>query len=137
LSCKGTCEQYKANKPIGIGRYASGQKRCQICELYISWDGLWCPCCGYRLRCKPRNITYKDKLRQTEFKAGTIVKVYKNWKECKEFQFKAILVELLKPAVQGMGALWQVRRLDSALKNPECKTEKRIINIAKRDKVLV
>ncbi len=137
MSCKGTCEQYKANKPIGIGRYASGQKRCQICELYISWDGLWCPCCGYRLRCKPRNITYKDKLRQTEFKAGTIVKVYKNWKECKEFQFKAILVELLKPAVQGMGALWQVRRLDSALKNPECKTEKRIINIAKRDKVLV
>jgi len=33
--------------------------------------------------------------------------------------------------------LWQIRRLDSALKNPECKTEKRIINIANRDKVLV
>ncbi len=28
-----------------------------------SCDGLWCPCCGYRLRTKPRNIKYKQKLR--------------------------------------------------------------------------
>jgi DNA-directed RNA polymerase subunit RPC12/RpoP len=26
-------------------------------------DGLWCPCCGYRLRTKPRNLKYKAKLR--------------------------------------------------------------------------
>ena len=25
--------------------------------------GLWCPCCGYRLRTKPRNLKYKAKLR--------------------------------------------------------------------------
>jgi hypothetical protein len=24
---------------------------------------LWCPCCGYRLRTKPRNLKYKAKLR--------------------------------------------------------------------------
>ncbi|MDW3630803.1 MAG: hypothetical protein QOK71_05150, partial [Nitrososphaeraceae archaeon] len=47
----------------GSGRYASGQKRCQICEIFIKWDGLWCPCCGYRLRTKPRNLKYKAKLR--------------------------------------------------------------------------
>ncbi|MDQ4101194.1 MAG: hypothetical protein M3115_03285, partial [Thermoproteota archaeon] len=41
----------------------SGQKRCQICEIFIKWDGLWCPCCGYRLRTKPRNLKYKAKLR--------------------------------------------------------------------------
>jgi len=29
------------------------------------WDGLWCPCCGYRLRTKPRNLKYKAKLRAT------------------------------------------------------------------------
>jgi len=46
-----------------MGRYASGQKRCQICEIFIKWDGLWCPCCGYRLRTKPRNLKYKAKLR--------------------------------------------------------------------------
>ena len=48
---------------MGTGRYASGQRRCQICEIFIKWEGLWCPCCGYRLRTKPRNLKYKAKLR--------------------------------------------------------------------------
>jgi len=137
LSCKGVCPKYKADKPVGIGRYASGQKRCQICELYMTWGGLWCPCCGYRLRSKPRNVKYKDKLRETKYKSGSIVKIYKNWKECTEFQFKAVLVQLLKPTVQGMGALWTIRKLADMMQNSECKTEKRIINIAKKDMVLV
>jgi len=137
LSCKGVCDKYKADKPVGIGRYASGQRRCQICEIYMHWNGLWCPCCGYRLRCKPRNVTYKEKLKETDFKAGTVVRVYKNWKKCTEFQFKAVLVELLNPMVQGIGALWLIRKLADIEKNPECKTEKRIINIAKKDKVIV
>ena len=63
LTCKGICIRHKAQKPVGSGRYASGQKRCQICEIFIKWDGLWCPCCGYRLRTKPRNLKYKAKLR--------------------------------------------------------------------------
>ena len=50
---------------MGAGRYATGQKRCQICELFIKWEGQWCPCCGYRLRAKPRNLRYKIKLRQS------------------------------------------------------------------------
>jgi predicted amidophosphoribosyltransferase len=65
MACKGTCSRYKAQKPMWEwGRYASGQRRCQICEMFIEWDGLWCPCCGYRLRSKPRNSKYKAKLRQ-------------------------------------------------------------------------
>jgi hypothetical protein len=63
MTCKGICLRHKAQKPIGAGRYALGQKRCQICEIFIKWDGLWCPCCGYRLRTKPRNLKYKAKLR--------------------------------------------------------------------------
>jgi hypothetical protein len=63
MTCKGICIRHKAQKPVGTGRYASGQRRCQICEIFIKWDGLWCPCCGYRLRTKPRNLKYKDKLR--------------------------------------------------------------------------
>jgi hypothetical protein len=63
MTCKGICIRHKAQKPVGTGRYASGQKRCQICEIFIKWDGLWCPCCGYRLRTKPRNLKYKAKLR--------------------------------------------------------------------------
>ena len=63
MNCKGICVRYKAQKPVGTGRYASGQRRCQICEIFIKWEGLWCPCCGYRLRTKPRNLKYKAKLR--------------------------------------------------------------------------
>ena len=63
MTCKGICSRYKAQKPVGTGRYASGQRRCQICEIFIKWEGLWCPCCGYRLRTKPRNLKYKAKLR--------------------------------------------------------------------------
>ena len=63
MTCKGICIRYKAQKPVGTGRYVSGQRRCQICEIFIKWEGLWCPCCGYRLRTKPRNLKYKAKLR--------------------------------------------------------------------------
>jgi hypothetical protein len=43
--------------------YATGQKRCQICEIFIKWDGLSCPCCGYKLRNGPRSFKFKAKLR--------------------------------------------------------------------------
>jgi hypothetical protein len=64
MTCKGICIRHKAQKPFGIGRYAAGQRRCQICTIFIKWDGIWCPCCGYRLRSKPRNIKFKAQLRQ-------------------------------------------------------------------------
>ena len=32
--------------PVIGNRYSTGQKRCQICEIFIKWDGLWCPCCS-------------------------------------------------------------------------------------------
>jgi hypothetical protein len=64
MTCKGICIRHKAQKPTHIGRYAIGQKRCQICEIFIKWDGLWCPCCGYKLRTRPRNIKFKAQLRE-------------------------------------------------------------------------
>jgi hypothetical protein len=74
MTCKGICIRHKAQKPVGSGRYATGQKRCQICELFIRWDGLWCPCCGYRLRTRPRNLKYKAKLRsRREIEQANIV----------------------------------------------------------------
>jgi predicted amidophosphoribosyltransferase len=66
MTCKGICVRHKVPKPPGTGRYSSGQKRCQVCESFLKWDGLWCPCCGYRLRTKPRNLKYKAKLRATK-----------------------------------------------------------------------
>ena len=63
MTCKGICIRHKAQKPTGIGRYSSGQKRCQICEIFLNWNGLWCPCCSYRLRSRPRNVRFKTQLR--------------------------------------------------------------------------
>ena len=63
MVCKGICVRHKAMKPIGTGRYSIGQKRCQVCEIFLNWNGLWCPCCGYRLRTRPRNSKFKAELR--------------------------------------------------------------------------
>jgi len=62
MVCKGICVRHKATKPRGIGRYSAGQKRCQICEIFLKWDGLWCPCCGYKLRTGSRNLKFRTKL---------------------------------------------------------------------------
>jgi rRNA maturation endonuclease Nob1 len=64
MACKGICLRHKAQKPVAhIGRYVIGQKRCQACETYIQWNNFWCPCCGYRLRTKPRNSRNKTTFR--------------------------------------------------------------------------
>jgi hypothetical protein len=66
MTCKGICIRHKAPRPTSIGRYAAGQGRCQVCEIFIKWNGLWCPCCGFRLRKNPRKTVDKVKLRQSE-----------------------------------------------------------------------
>jgi hypothetical protein len=62
MSCKGICIRHKAVS----NHYANGQKRCRICQLFIKWDGLWCPCCRCRLRTRPRSFKFKRKLREEE-----------------------------------------------------------------------
>ena len=75
MTCKNVCENYKATKPVGTGRYASGQRRCQVCQIFIKWEGLWCPCCGYRLRTKPRKLAYKIKLCEQQAKVAVLENV--------------------------------------------------------------
>lgn len=64
LSCKGICQKHKAAGNGTVGRYKNGQKRCSVCELFIVWLGLWCPCCGFKLRLKPKNSKYRMKLKE-------------------------------------------------------------------------
>ena len=60
--CVRTCIKYKARKPpVGIGRYALGQKRCQACEIFMHWDSHKCPCCKGPLRQLPRSRKGKEK----------------------------------------------------------------------------
>lgn len=64
MACKGICLKYKTKKPQvnTDGRYITGQKRCSTCELYMLWDGIWCPCCHAILRNKPRNTKNRKQL---------------------------------------------------------------------------
>ena len=59
MVCKGICSRHKAMRPSAGMRYLKGQKRCQGCQIFINWQGFFCPCCGCRLRNKPRNKKYK------------------------------------------------------------------------------
>lgn len=59
--CVGECKKYKALKPLQIGRYAAGQKRCNYCEIFVEVDGIVCPCCKSQLRCLPRSRKGKEK----------------------------------------------------------------------------
>jgi hypothetical protein len=63
MACRGICIRHKAQKPLCSGRYVIGQKRCQLCDIFIEWNNLWCPCCGYRLRTRPHNSKFKERLR--------------------------------------------------------------------------
>ena len=59
MPCKGTCIRYGTSN-----NYSSGQKRCNLCEQFIQWNGLFCPCCGRKLRTRPRNPKLNEKLRE-------------------------------------------------------------------------
>ncbi|HEX5977756.1 MAG TPA: hypothetical protein VFY68_10785 [Nitrososphaeraceae archaeon] len=62
MTCKGICERHRALRAAdGSGRYSAGQKRCQICEIFINWDESMCPCCGSKLWIKPRNTADRRK----------------------------------------------------------------------------
>ena len=63
MVCKGICSRHKAIRPSTGQRYLVGQKRCQVCQIFIDWEGIFCPCCGYKLRVTPRNRQLKLRLR--------------------------------------------------------------------------
>ncbi len=63
-TCIGICERYRALKQYGEPRYASGQKRCNECGIYVWWKGALCPCCHTVLRRKPRASAYRRRYRE-------------------------------------------------------------------------
>jgi len=52
--CKGICVGYKALGYTGRHRYENGQKRCTVCEEFLKYLGIRCPCCSVKLRTTPR-----------------------------------------------------------------------------------
>jgi len=49
MARKGICTKYKAIASAHSFRYLSGQKRCRVCEIFLDWKGLRCPCCRSKL----------------------------------------------------------------------------------------
>jgi len=62
MTCKGICDRHAAQKPLTQSRYAAGQKRCSICDIFIKYDGIYCPCCGMMLRTNPRGTQDRQRL---------------------------------------------------------------------------
>ena len=62
-SCNAICETYKETRPANGRRYGMGQKRCKACSIFIKWEGVFCPCCGYRLRTMPRHTEDREEVR--------------------------------------------------------------------------
>ena len=75
--CTGKCKQYKALKPRQIGRYASGQKRCNFCEIFVNYDGLKCPCCNKQLRSLPRSRKDKESFLSQTTRQDTVYNMIK------------------------------------------------------------
>ena len=52
MGCNGRCEPYRFIPGKDRLFYAKGAKRCSSCELFIDWEGQYCPCSGRKLRIK-------------------------------------------------------------------------------------
>jgi hypothetical protein len=63
MSCKGICIRHKVKKKFGGGWYDLGAKRCSVCNIFIKWDEIRCPCCNNVLRTQPNTGKDKEKLR--------------------------------------------------------------------------
>jgi hypothetical protein len=40
MAYKSICTRHKARRPVIGNRCSTGQKRCQMCEIFLKWDGL-------------------------------------------------------------------------------------------------
>ena len=52
--CNKICRDFR-----GKGKFKKGNKRCDICKIYVKFKGFSCPCCGHRLQSRPKNKNRK------------------------------------------------------------------------------
>ena len=63
-SCRGVCTRYKAKiYSPSQNRYSPGVKYCSYCSIFLRFDGIFCLCCGRKVRHKRRhnNNNYSTK----------------------------------------------------------------------------
>lgn len=67
--CRKICLKYKIKKesPTQSLYEIDGSKYCQYCRTHMVWKkNYFCPCCGRRLRSRPRTSEAIDKYRLTK-----------------------------------------------------------------------
>jgi predicted amidophosphoribosyltransferase len=83
MVCRNLCERLYSKIIFGNSHYAGGKKYCRGCEIYFSYDGVFCPCCGMALRSSSTSKRDKERLRQLQVRReeqDRIIKVIKGIK---------------------------------------------------------
>ena len=57
MACFKNYNRYKVTNDLSGRYYEEGYKRCQMCEIFIAWNGTKCPCCSQILGPKPRMMS--------------------------------------------------------------------------------
>jgi transcription initiation factor TFIIIB Brf1 subunit/transcription initiation factor TFIIB len=107
MNCKGICSRYEVSS-INLkesGRYEKGHKRCTSCYVFMDYEGTKCPCCGNKLRTKPKNSSGRNKAstklifanlqKQLTLSEGTInysEKLFRKIKNKLPFKFQSEIV---------------------------------------------
>ena len=67
IRCKNLCERFKVLPTPFLPRYSRGYRRCSVCEIWLIYQGKFCPCCGGQLKTKPRHSKHR---RRTEMRVA-------------------------------------------------------------------
>ncbi|KEQ56298.1 hypothetical protein SCCGRSA3_01876 [Marine Group I thaumarchaeote SCGC RSA3] len=62
--CKGICVRFRATGYVGKHRYEKGQKRCPVCEIFMTYPEVRCPCCSIKLRVTPRGNNARKEIQK-------------------------------------------------------------------------
>jgi rRNA maturation endonuclease Nob1 len=64
LVCKGQCHLKYTTRKTVVHASEKGYKRCSKCLVFIKYEGVWCPCCGVKLKISPRNNKSRQVFRE-------------------------------------------------------------------------
>ena len=55
--CDGVCQKFKKSRRFDT----TFSKYCQNCNMFIEYEGHYCPCCSLKLRHNPRNTHTEER----------------------------------------------------------------------------
>jgi hypothetical protein len=65
MVCRNICERIRYELSFGAGgNYFDDKKYCRRREVYLYYNGFFCPCCGMQLRLTPSSRECKELLRK-------------------------------------------------------------------------